>query len=218
MGFGIGDILDVIPGIGDARAQERANKHNIELNRENREWMERMSNTAYQRAMEDMRAGGLNPMLAYQQGGASVPTNAAPVVEAASKSGLTSAAVGAFTGISTAGSQRMQAQTAQAQSESTIALQGAQAANTVQQTAKAEAETRKTIDSIKNQKVKRELEKAQIPLAKVKESAAGLAEKGTKTIEKLSDNILKNTAKPRVDKKTLQYKPTKLEKFMRIFK
>lgn len=32
-----------------------------------------MSNTSYQRAMKDMRKAGLNPMLAYQQGGASTP-------------------------------------------------------------------------------------------------------------------------------------------------
>ena len=39
-------------------------------------YQERMSNSAYQRAMTDMKKAGLNPMLAYTQGGASVPGGA----------------------------------------------------------------------------------------------------------------------------------------------
>lgn len=43
----------------------------------NRQWQENMSNTSYQRAVEDMIKAGINPILAYTQGGAATPGGAA---------------------------------------------------------------------------------------------------------------------------------------------
>lgn len=67
--------------VGSLIGGERANRANINLNRENREWQERMSSTAYQRAVEDMRLAGINPMLAYMQGGASSPGGSVATVD-----------------------------------------------------------------------------------------------------------------------------------------
>lgn len=56
--------------------QSQANATNVRLAREQMRFQERMSNTSYQRAVADMRLAGINPMLAYMQGGASSPGGA----------------------------------------------------------------------------------------------------------------------------------------------
>lgn len=55
----------------------RANQFNADQSTAQMMFQERMSNTSYQRAVNDLQAAGLNPMLAYMQGGASTPTGAA---------------------------------------------------------------------------------------------------------------------------------------------
>ncbi|AXH75467.1 MAG: DNA pilot protein [Microviridae sp.] len=84
--FGIDDVLiaagvSAVGGLLGAKQtnsaqdvrQEESQAFNANQAAINRDWQERMSNTAYQRATGDMRAAGINPILAYSQGGASTP-------------------------------------------------------------------------------------------------------------------------------------------------
>ena len=55
---------------------ESANAANAEQAKKNRQFQERMRATQYQTAVEDMRKAGINPAMAYHQGGAGTPTGA----------------------------------------------------------------------------------------------------------------------------------------------
>lgn len=65
--------------------QNRVNMlFNMNEAQKDRDFQERLSNTAYQRAVVDMRKAGINPILAFQQGGASTPSGASSSVSGSS--------------------------------------------------------------------------------------------------------------------------------------
>lgn len=77
MAIGGGGLVGAAIGaLGSFFGAKSQNKSNRAIAREQMAFQERLSNSAYQRSMGDMRKAGLNPILAYKQGGASTPSGA----------------------------------------------------------------------------------------------------------------------------------------------
>lgn len=77
-------IPDLIGAAGAFMGQRSANAANVRLQQSQLDWEERMSNTAMQRRVADLKAAGLNPMLAIGGPGASTPSVAPARVESTS--------------------------------------------------------------------------------------------------------------------------------------
>lgn len=71
--------------------QIQANATNMAIAQRQMEFQERMRNTQWQSAVDDMRAAGLNPALAYSQGPNAAPQGAGAHVENAASGAVSSA-------------------------------------------------------------------------------------------------------------------------------
>lgn len=70
----------LLEGMLSGRGQRDANRESMDFARENMRWQETMSNTAYQRSVQDMQKAGLNPLY-WLRGGASTPGGSMPTIE-----------------------------------------------------------------------------------------------------------------------------------------
>ena len=97
MQMGYNTLGAIQQGIYNHIEQNAAMSYNSAEALANRNFQERMSNTSYQRAVEDMRKAGLNPILAYANGGASTPGGAGATITGASMGMPSSSALGVST-------------------------------------------------------------------------------------------------------------------------
>lgn len=65
IGPAIGAGASIIGGAMNSASAGATNEAMLQVNRENRDWMQQMSNTAEQRHVADLKLAGLNPGLAY---------------------------------------------------------------------------------------------------------------------------------------------------------
>lgn len=113
IGSAAGNIISDLYGTWqESENTKKANEENAKINEMNKDWQHKerleaqdyasaeavkareyttsMSNSAYQRSMEDMKKAGLNPILAAGNGGASTPSSPSPSSSAGSGSSIAS--------------------------------------------------------------------------------------------------------------------------------
>jgi hypothetical protein len=167
--------------------------------KEQMDFQERMSNTAYQRGIADLKAAGVNPMLAYAHAGASSPTGssssgASAQMQNALGSGVQSGFKGAMTA-ATIDQMEQQNRNLRATNEQihaqTDALDTQSALNKVN-ALKSVAETNLTTQSAANAAVNNKLLQSAVP--KAANEAAAQSSWWMKNVSPYLPDFLKSTS------------------------
>lgn len=177
-GFSGSDAMNVIPGVGDAAAAKEANKTSAKNAADANAFSERMSNSAYQRVMDDMKKAGLNPMLAFSQGGASTPSPNVPSVTPVNRSKLGEFAMNTAMSAGSLKNATALAANTMVDSQQNRTLSATQSAKNVADTERIALDTK--------------LKQKELPTA---ELTGDLSKQATSILNKLMDGI-RNSAKP----------------------
>jgi hypothetical protein len=134
IGAGLGFLGSEQTNASNRGIANAANAASAQQAAQQMEFQERMRDTQYQTAVKDMKAAGLNPMLAYSQGGAGTPTGAMGSVSTATMKNSAAAGIQGYQTLS--------------MNNADIDLKRATTTGTTATTLKTEADTIKTAAEI----------------------------------------------------------------------
>ena len=176
LGGGAGGDLpaDILTGgaVSNAKSVEATNAANFAESQRNRDFQERMSNTGYQRATEDMRKAGLNPALSYSNGPASTPSGSTATATAPRKGDIGAGLLNTARAVASQGAELKQvgsqvdlnkAQTAVADITTQKLSNNAKEAE--QNIEKIKADTERSKTEARRAKIQEKVDKANLPAA-----------------------------------------------------
>jgi hypothetical protein len=162
---------------------QATNKSNAQIAQKQMDFQREMSNTSYQRAVTDMQAAGLNPMLAYSQGGASTPQGAQQAPTENTLGQTASAALGAYRSLQEVANLEKTNQQIEAQTEATkeqTLNTSADTANKIALNPNIPLEGKKLVSQVT---LNNELAKTQTTAQGLNRAQTGLASATTKNVK-----------------------------------